>query len=411
MIEAAKTVKDASLMLDPQRPALDPKRAAEFKHYYIQRGHTESNLSTAIQRAAQEKTKFNWFYTGHTGSGKSTELNRILSFPEVKDNFNSFYINLVDEYGQGMPVFSDIILSMAKAATKTKGIKIKKEMVEFIGNFTKEVLTENSIVTETKGRAGVKVSIPFVKLGEEIKSGGMKSKIIRDKMYNDITQFIRLIDETTDAIQASTGKQVLFIIDGLDHFDFDPCFKMFNDHLNTLLRPKASSLYVIPLALVNTPLAATIQGNYSILPNIKVYQNPALKDLDGQGLEFYKKLVGGYAEMELFESGVMESLFELSAGILRDMIRHTGNACIYAAAENKEKVEMIHVEKVWDEEKAFFRRILSSSDFEVLKKIQSEPCPKGLDGVSNLIFRKAIIYYPNGEGWYGVHPAIQKILS
>jgi hypothetical protein len=72
---------------------------------------------------------------------------------------------------------------------------------------------------------------------------------------------------------------------------------------------------------------------------------------------------------------------------------------------------MRHVESVWQEAMDFFHGILYRPDYETLEYILRNPYPKGLDNVPNLIFRKAVVYYPNGLGWYGVHPAVQRLLK
>ena len=37
--------------------------------------------------------------------------------------------------------------------------------------------------------------------------------------------------------------------------------------------------------------------------------------------------------------------------------------------------------------------------------------PLGSEGLGPLLHLKAVIYYPNGEGWYGLHPAVAAILE
>jgi hypothetical protein len=93
------------------------------------------------------------------------------------------------------------------------------------------------------------------------------------------------------------------------------------------------------------------------------------------------------------------------------MIKHTGDACGYAADEGAESVELKHVRRVWDRQRQFFRRILYASDYETLRKVADNPHPLGMDNFPRLLFQKAIIFYPNGEGWYQVHPAVREIID
>lgn len=76
-----KTLEEAALTLDPQR-TLNPKNQEEFDHYYIQRPDTEvSKLIYNSKVALKGQRPFHWFFTGHTGAGKSTELNLLVQHP------------------------------------------------------------------------------------------------------------------------------------------------------------------------------------------------------------------------------------------------------------------------------------------------------------------------------------------
>jgi hypothetical protein len=78
---------------------------------------------------------------------------------------------------------------------------------------------------------------------------------------------------------------------------------------------------------------------------------------------------------------------------------------------SSEQVEPKHVKRVMDERKAFFRRLLTSADYQILGKLRDNPRPLGIEGLGPLLHLKAVIFYPNGEGWYGLNPAVQSILD
>ena len=115
--------------------------------------------------------------------------------------------------------------------------------------------------------------------------------------------------------------------------------------------------------------------------------------------------------MTLFTEDALHELFRLSGGMLRDMIGVAGDACKYADIDGAEQVEPKHVKRVMDERKAFFRRLLTSADYQILGKLRDNPRPLGIEGLGPLLHLKAVIFYPNGEGWYGLNPAVQSILD
>jgi hypothetical protein len=258
----------------------------------------------------------------------------------------------------------------------------------------------------------LKVSLPFLALGEEIKSGGAKRKLIRERIYDDITGFIQLLDDLTDTLTEAWKRVPLCIIDGLDHVDVKPCRDLFNNYFVTLTRPKLSKLFVVPLSILNDhEFAANTERIHSTRPNIKVYEQPGSETLYADGLNFCREVISRHARLDLFSEDALKSLFILSGGVLRDMIRNAGDACGYATDDEAERVEMAHADRIWGETMAYYRRVLKKADYEVLQAVVDEPHPKGLDGLPHLLHLKAVIFYPNYEGWYGVNPAVKRLLD
>lgn len=174
-----------------------------------------------------------------------------------------------------------------------------------------------------------------------------------------------------------------------------------------------SLLIVIPLPLLLEPqFMGSVQDNFSLLPNIKVFSKPASLDLDPAGFEFFREVMAHLADPALFTEDALREIFRISGGMVRDMIGYAGDACKYADQDNpRGKVELKHVHQVLDDRKAFFRRLLTRADYDILSGVLENPTPLGIEGLGPLLHLKAVIYYPNGEGWYGLHSAVAAILE
>ena len=289
--------------------------------------------------------------------------------------------------------------------------QISPELTKAINRWGAEVFTEEEIETRTEGHARLKTPLAFFVLAEEIRSGGGKRQVIRNKIEMNIIGFVRLIDDLADALRKYTNSYVLCVLDGLDHVDAEPCFELLNGHFETLTMPKISKIVVVPLCLFNTAFLAAIGKQFSTVPNIKVFTEAGSGKVNEKGLAFYKAVISRYVSLDLFTEGSLRSLFLLSAGILRDMIRDTGDACGYAIETKASLVSEEHVERVWFETMRFYRSQLYAKDYEVLRKVEANPHIEGIDDVPRLLHSKAVVFYPNEEGWYGVHPAIRRMLG
>jgi hypothetical protein len=414
-ISIAQNLNEASLLLDCYR-TLDPKQREVFERYYIPRPEAkDTELIQESKRARKSERPFHWFFTGHTGSGKSTELNRLRDNRELTRNYVPLYIDFTEGIPETRIVeidYTEVILEMAVACVgtaETLGCTFSKDLADYIDKWGKDIQFEKTVYTETEGEAGIKLDGWFGWLREQIKSGGKTRTVFRESLYNDVNRFIELLNKVVKELEAFFGKKALVIIDGLDHLEVATCEELFTKYYLTLSRPQLSKLFIVPLYLLNTRFRPTIQGQCSTLANIKVFSAHGKTELHPGGFKFYTDLVARYVSLSFFERDALESLFRLSAGLVRDMIRLTADACSRAA--NQSKVTIDCVEQVWYQEMKYFQDVLQVSHYPLLEKIEGDPNPKGLDELATLIFLKAVVRYPNGLGWYGVHPAVHRFIE
>ncbi len=416
IVPLADSLKRASFVLEGRRKLLPG--TPEYERLYVERPQLESQLIGEIAREAgraeQAGHSFHWCVTGHMGSGKSTELHRLMADPQL-GQYLSVYSNLQIEFDLQHLDYTDLFLAMARAcaaAADRFGFQVPKPLRQAIDRWGSEFFTEEEIHTRTEGEAGLKVALPFVALGEEVRSGGGKREVIRRTISTDLIEFTRLIDQLAETLQRHTGHRVLCVLDGLDHMAAGPAYQLLNDHFRTFTLPRVSKILVVPLTILNTPFLATIEDRYSTVPNVKVFEAPGSKTLDAAGFTFYREVISRYAPLELFTEEALVSLCQLSAGIVRDMIRSTGDAAYHADKAGSPRVRIEHVEPVWHRAMRYYTNLLTSEDYEVLRRVEQDPLLEGgNEGVPRLLQLKAVVFYPNARGWYGVHPAVRRMLE
>lgn len=411
----ATTIADAKLVLDRERPELDPARPADKSLYVERELDIHETLITEALSAVASKRPFRWFFTGHTGAGKSTELNRVIRTKRLTDEYLPHIFRVRDSLDVHNLDFTDLILGMAHSVAsiaKDRRIAVPKALQQRMAKWGSETELVTELGVSGKGKVGAKFDAWIFKASAEVQAGGEKRKIVREKIHESLTDFIKLIDDLVRVIEKKAKKKVLVVIDTLDHVDHRPIREIFTNHWSSLSKPNVSLLTVISLPMLLEPkFMAKVQSNYSLLPNVKVFQKPGSTDLDSEGYEFFVDVIGRLADISLFSDEALKELFRLSGGMLRDMIGFAGDACKYADIDNVDKVGASHVNRVLDERKAYFRRLLKASEYEILKNIDSNPLPLGIEGLGPLLELKAVIFYPNGEGWYGLNPAVQSILE
>ena len=415
----ARNLEDAFFILDDRR-VLQPG-TEEYDSLYVERPVVESGTIRSTLRAFSgavgQKRDIHWYVTGHTGSGKSTELRRILNKDVISNNYHHAYIDIYKEFDFNNLDYRDFILVIARwvvEIAEKNDCEIPKDLADQIDNWNKEINEEKISFTGTTGLAKLRFTLPFLSASEEIKSGGDKRITVRKKIELNLSQFIRWINRTVAIIVEKTGKRVLCIFDGLDHLDTQPVFRLLHDNHQILAQPAVSQLRVVPLPLLNSEFGNEIGSQHTIIHNIPVYQecDKRYQNLSNSGFVFFEKLIGRYCVPELFEAGVLKCLFELSAGHLRDMIRVCANVCGHALDQDASKVSLEHAKQSWYAERQRFTRLMTSEDYEILRRVDGDPyLEKGQNDLAHLIHRKAIIFFPNGDGWYGLHPALKQKMA
>jgi predicted GTPase len=131
----AKKLSDAKLVLDRERPELNPERP-EDKRFYVERdwGTHEALVGEALAAVAIQRP-FRWFFTGHTGSGKSTELNRIIYSEAIATNYIAHVYRVRDCLDVYNLDFTDILLGIGQSVTtiaKNREVPVTKALQERI---------------------------------------------------------------------------------------------------------------------------------------------------------------------------------------------------------------------------------------------------------------------------------------
>ena len=228
-------------MLDRERPELDPARP-EDKRLYVERdAAVHDRLITKAMAAAENRQAFRWFFTGHTGTGKSTELNRIVRNDQIASRYIPHIYRVRDSLDVHNLDFTDIILGIAQSVANLasdRDVAVPKKLQERMQKWGQETELETQLGFSPEGKGGFEFNLLIGKATLEVQAGGEKRKIVREKINESLTDFIKLIDDLVAAVERKIKKKVLVVIDTLDHVDHRPIRDIFTNHWASLSRPR-----------------------------------------------------------------------------------------------------------------------------------------------------------------------------
>jgi hypothetical protein len=179
----AKTLAEAKLVLDRERPELDPARP-EDKRLYVERDPAvHDRLITKAMAATANQQEFRWFFTGHTGTGKSTELNRIIRNDQLASRYIPHIYRVRDSLDVHNLDFTDIILGIAESVTgiaSDRGVAVPKKVQECMQKWGQQTELETQLGLGSEAKGAVEFNWLIAKAAFEVQAGGEKRKLVRE---------------------------------------------------------------------------------------------------------------------------------------------------------------------------------------------------------------------------------------
>lgn len=413
MNQPTQSLTEARLVLDRGRPALDPQDP-DFDRYYVPREYEGLEaIGMEAQAAVAHGRPFRWFLTGARGNGKSTEVNRIVRSSPFVQHFLPVVCDVRERLDVNDLEFSDLLLGTASSVVslaESQNVAASKTWQRRMAEFCTAV--DPWLMGNANGNGARDFRGFFLRATAEVRTGGLVRPILREKLRASMAEFIGLVDELTAAIEKKTRKQVLVVLDSLDHVDPGILLETLVNHWTNLTAPRASLLLVVPLSLyVERQFIDFAQGHCTVVPSLRVISQPGTRKLDGNGFRFFRDTLSRLVDLKLFSEPSLKELFRLSGGVVRDMIGFAGDSCGQAALARAHRVGDQHVRRVRDDLKAYFRKILTDDDYAVLHRVRDEPRPLNIAGLPRLLNLQAILLESNGDEWFRPSFAVESLLE
>ncbi len=177
------SLEEALNLFDPQRPL----EMSELNAYYVARPHAPLEPMKTYLRVNRQSIKV--LFSGHRGSGKSTELTRL-----AKDLENEFFIvrfsarvlNLADLN------YVDIILTCAAALFREATDKARKVRIpaalwkDVLDWLTQEITTETTITVPRSGSASAKINALVFSIEGKYGREAATRTTMRDRLHTRV---------------------------------------------------------------------------------------------------------------------------------------------------------------------------------------------------------------------------------
>lgn len=394
---------------------LKPGKNGEANPFYINRpGNPIAELQDALLAPFYRPPKF--FFSGHRGCGKSTELLHLMSNPEILKKFWPVNFSIRDEADIIDLDFRDILLAvggrMYREYRKGGGKlpeQLLKELNSWRGKVEQEVRTISGLPVQFELGAGMEAF--FVNAGIKMKLEPKTRAEIRQVFERDITGLISVINNIATAIYTKEKRIPLILIDDLDKPQVEKARTIFHDHREIMMQPNCAIVYTVSSALFYTKEFDSIRDRAIFLPNIKLHPRLKPNERYPKGYETLDRFVKQRMDAQLIDPVALEQAITYSGGVFREMARIMRTAIGQARRRKTGKVETTDIEWAATEIRNEYRRILDEEDIDILRKVQINNKLEYNERLTPLLQLLALLEYRNGENWVDVHPVLRKLIN
>jgi hypothetical protein len=394
---------------------LPPGRNGRPNPFYIDRpGNPINELADALLAPFYRPPKF--YFSGHRGCGKTTELLHILSHPEIQKKFWPINFSIRDETDIVDLDFRDVLLAIGSRMYRTyrqAGGEIPDQLMKELNSWRGRV--EQEVKTVLSGQSqyefGASLDSFFVNAGMKMKLEPKTRIELRQVFEKDITGLIAVINTIAAAIRARENRIPLMLIDDMDKPDLDKATAIFHDQREIMMQPNCAIVYTVSSALFYSKEFDAIRDQAIFLPNINLHQRLEPERHIRDGYETLRRFTHVRMDPALVEEQALEDAITYSGGVFREMARIMRSAIGRARRRQARRIDGNDVEWAATEIRNEYRRILDRNDLAYLRKIHEHNRLEYHERLRPLLQLLAILEYRDGENWCDVHPVLRKLLN
>jgi len=414
--EIANNIDDAYRICDPDLPL----KADDMRYVDLTKSRGLKHIAKTITRnirRSDEHSQVKILFTGHRGSGKTTELFRLKK--ELEDNqFFTIYMDSEALLDLGSLSYLDVLVAIAKEIQDTlhkRDIPLSENLLNDISSwFAEKILEESSdtqqdLAIQTKAKIGGGIpffSELFASITANIKAASSRRETLRQNLKREISVFIAklnlLIGEARQSVQNEGYKDLVLIVDGIEkmHYELNAeghssHNELFIQHAEQLRSPQCHIIYTVPVSLAYNQNLGADFDSVTVLPMVKT--NP---EGIAQLYDVIQKRVN--IEKVFADPKLVEKIAKTSGGVVRDLMRLVR----MSTDTDDERITEAEVDYAINTLKKEYDRLIRNDDIKAFKQIVKTQRIQADENAARLLNLRLVLEYQNGDRWAKLHPVI-----
>ncbi|MFC1974898.1 hypothetical protein ACFLXQ_00700, partial [Chloroflexota bacterium] len=407
-------------------------KGKDMERFYVNRGfHSElkslmGELEAGARTSPPNNTKF--LFVGHTGCGKSTELFRLANIIEtgtgradfLRENFLPIQYSVSEVVGLYNIEFVDIALSIILGIYKEierLGYVVDDSPARRVYDWLYQTRPAPTARDMPLNDAGIDFELGLGSLirliDVRLKSEGEVREGIRMRIRKYVPELISLINQLIYEVSTVTGKNILLIIDDLDKIQpLDTALSIFREHVKSLASFDCFAIYTAPISLLYDAASKHIGQFLEVhyMPMFRVQTKDGTPDPpDAADVSTLREIIYRRVHPNLFDEDVIETAIHMTGGILRELIRVIRGCSVYCEEYGISQITHNVLQFQKNKLKSEYYRMLEHDDYKWLHRVKQTK--SRVDVNMRHLESLCVLYYPNGKGWFDVHPVVTELLQ
>ncbi|MCE9644562.1 MAG: hypothetical protein K8S20_01080 [Chloroflexi bacterium] len=394
---------------------LKPEKNGKPNPFYINRpGNPIAELTDALLAPFYRPPKF--FFSGHRGCGKSTELLHLMSNTEIQKKYWLINFSIREEADIFDIDFRDVLLAIGGRLFREyrkKGGELPEQLLKELHSWKGKVEKEISTVLEGRSdvEMGASIDAFFANAGLKIKLEPATRVELRQVVETDITGLIAIINHIAAAIYSREHLIPLILIDDMDKPDLEKARAIFQERREIMMQPNCAIVYTVSSALFYAKEFDSIRDQAVFLPNIYLHPPMEPNVHHEDGYRTLRNFVYQRMSPDLIDAQALEAAVTYSGGVFRELARIMRTAIGRARRRKVAVLDLSDIEWAASEIRNEYRRILDKDDIKLLRKVSENNRLEYTERLRPLLQLLALLEYRDEENWCDIHPVLRKLLN
>ena len=410
-------------------------KLTESRRLFVQR--PDDSLRRLRQQLLRLEEPLKYLVAGHRGTGKSTEINRLLGDETIASRFRVVSLSAKEsldlyQLGRNADGHIDILLAIAgeihlKVVVPDK-LPLPEDSVRDLVSLCRRVeekVLEKAYGAEVEVEAGAgvpRLTAFFASFRTRLRSESKTSAVLREVIAPDMGQFLQALDKYVHSVQdalLAKGNQarLLVVVEDLDKIPtVEAALAIFRDGGTFLARPPFAAIYTMPAALAYSTELAVIRGPFTDCISLSALRSRQQVESEDGSVEFKPFAEGRLVLKEFlrirvgqtFSDEAIDRCCEYSGGVFSQLQRLAEASALEALARGAEIAGQEDADAAIIHLRAELDRPLSSIEdgMEVLDRVDREN-KLGGDKHLWLLHNLHVLEYLNHNRWCDVNPLLR----